>query len=61
MAKKWISCISCDFQSECIACKVRLENYDKSSLASEDVGCFNHEMIKKQRSNAIQQLQLFKM
>ena len=63
MAKVWTSCISCDYQSCCLVGITRLQNYDKTSLASEDVGCFNLEMYKKQekREKENQQLKLFKM
>ena len=63
MGKKWTSCISCDFQSKCEICKSRLSDYDKTSLAAEDVGCFNFEMYKKQTKIKAekQQLKLFKI
>ena len=63
MAKKWTSCISCDFQNDCEICHLRLDNFDKTSAASEDVGCFNFEMIKKQKRLELEknQLKLFKL
>ena len=63
MAKKWTSCLSCDYQSECNVCLSRLSDYDKKSLAAEDVGCYDFEMIKKQIKSKEEkmQLKLFKM
>ena len=63
MAKKWTSCISCDYQSECKVCISRFEGYDKKSAAAEDIGCFNFEMMKKQlkAQQENQQLKLFKI
>lgn len=63
MGKKWTKCVSCDFQAECLVCKARLENYDKTTKASDDIGCYDLEMIKKQRKRELeeQQLKLFKI
>ena len=58
MKRNWMSCLSCDYQSECLVCKNRLEFYDKRSKAAEDVGCFNFEMIKKQNKMKNKKIQL---
>ena len=63
MTKKWISCISCDWQNECPAVDVRFDGYDKTSIAAEDIGCFNNEIYKMYFKNLQneQQLKLFEM
>lgn len=58
MAKKWTSCISCDWQIDCPACRKRFEGYDKTSIASQDIGCFNYEIYKKHLKNQQNELQL---
>lgn len=47
MAKKWQSCITCQFFYDCPASKNRLEGQDLSKSAANDVGCFGFEQYKK--------------